>query len=259
MLLDARVERSMRDLARWRLICIVLLLALPAGLYGLFERQARRLDALGDHGMTTSATVRSSSRQGSETFVEYEYSIGGATHSWSASQSDAPYAPGETFRILYLPELPSFSRPSADPAAPKAEAAANRSFSRNVVFGTFALFAVAAFACDFNLRRLRKRGREIFTDPREYGRRLAFTAATLAPLLMLIFGWHAKDALRRGQSLLPIMLGVLLSLSILGGTAFYVLRYGQAQAGARSARLLKWAAPIAVAVAALRLLAWLMS
>ena len=123
--------------------------------------------------------------------------------------------------------------------------------------GVFAFFAIAAFACDFNLRKLRKRGRAELTDPRAYRTRLAFAGAMLAPFLILIFGWHGKDALQRGESLWPVVLGGLLILSILGGTGFYILRYGQAQAAARSARLLKWVAPIAAGVAALRLVAWL--
>jgi len=59
-----------------------------------------------------------------------------------------------------------------------------------------------------------------------------------------------------GESVWPVVLGALLCLSVLGGTGFYLLRYGQAQAAARSARLLKWVAPVAVGVAALRLLVW---
>jgi hypothetical protein len=124
--------------------------------------------------------------------------------------------------------------------------------------GVFAFFAVAAFACDFSLRRLRKRGRNELTDPRAYRMRLAFSGAMLTPFLILIFGWHRKDALQRGVSLWPVVLGAVLSLSILGGTAFYILRYGRAQAAIRSARLLKWVAPIAAGAAALRLLAWLL-
>jgi hypothetical protein len=256
-LLDARVERSIRDLVRWRLIFFLLLLAVPAGLYGLAERQARRLDALGEHGETTTATVRSVSRSGAATYVTYEYTAEGATHSWSVSQKDAPHAVGQTFPIIYLPAIPTFSRPTVDRARPTAEAAANRSFSRKAVLGGGTFLAVAAFACDFKLRRLRRRGRDELTDPRASRTRLAFAGAMFAPFLVLIFGGHARDALRRGESLWPVVLGALLSLSILGGTTFFVLRDGQAHAAARSARLLKWVAPIALGVAALRLVAWL--
>ena len=227
---------------------------MPTVLFGLFERQARRLDALGEHGQITIATVTNVNR----TYVSYEYTIGTTTHDWSVSQGDAPYAVGQAFPIMYLPEVPAFSRPTVDRTRATAEAARNRSFTGKVVVGVFAFFAVAAFACDFNLRRLRKRGRAELTDPRAYRMRLAFAGAMLAPFLVLIFGWHGKDSFQRGESLWPVILGALLSLSILGGTVFYILRYGQAQAAARSGRLLKWIAPVAAGVAALRLLAWLM-
>jgi hypothetical protein len=256
-MLDARVERNIRDLSRWRLICLVLLIAIPGGSYSLFEKQARRLDALAAHGAITTATVRAVSSQGSATYVSYEYTVGGETQSWSVSQSDAPYEVGQTFLVLYLPENPSFSRPTVDHARASAEAASNRSFSGKLVGGVFAFFAVAAFACDSGLRRLRKRGRSELTEPRAYRRRLAFAGAMLTPFLVLISYGHAKDALRRGESLWPVVLGTLLGLLILGGTAGYILRYGPAQAAVRSARLVKWVAPLAVGVAALRLLVWL--
>src|SRR5206468_3497518 len=104
-----------------------------------------------------------------------------------------------------------------DHARPTAEAVANRSFSGKVVVGVFAFFAVAAFACDFNLRRLRTRGQSELTDPRAYRRRLAFAGAMLTPFLLVIFGWHGKDALQRGEPLWPVVLGALLGLSILVG------------------------------------------
>ena len=257
-MLDARVERNIRDLGRWRLIFILLLIAVPGGLYALFERQARRLDALAEHGAIATATVRTVSSQGSTTYVSYEYAVGGETHSWSVSQDDAPYAVGQAFPVLYLSENPSFSRPTVDRARATAEAVANRSFSGKVVAGAFAFFAVAAFACDSSLRRLRKRGRNELDDPRGQRRRLAFTGAMLAPFLVLILYGHGKDALQRGESLWSVILGSLLGLSVLGGIAFYMMRHGSAQAAARSARLLKWVAPIAVGVAALRLLLWLL-
>lgn len=256
-MLDERVERNIRDLVRWRLICLLLLIAVPTGLYVLFERQARRLDALAQQGETTTATVRSVSRQGGATYVSYEYTIDSQRHSWIVSQDDAPYAVGQTFPIMYLPEHPALSRPTLDRAQPTAEARANRSFSGKVVAGMFALFAVATISCHVNLRRLRKRGRSELTDPRAYRTRLIVTGVMLTPVLLLIFDWHGKDALRRGESLWPVLLGALLSLSVLGSAASYVLRHGHAQAAVRSARLMKWVAPIAVGVAALRLLAWL--
>ena len=254
---DARVERNIRGLRRWRLIFFLLLLAIPGGSFWLFERQAQRLEALAEHGATITATVRGVSRQGSATHVSYEYTVAGETYSWSTLQSDAEYVVGQAFPVLYLPENPSFSRPTVDRARATAEAVGNRTSSWKVVAGMFAFFAFATFACDSSLRGLRKRGRDELTDPRAYRRRLAFAGAMLTPLLVLIFYGHGKSALQRGESLWPVVLGAVLGLSTLGGTVFYVLRSGQAQAPARSARLLKWVVPMAVGVAALRLLVWL--
>jgi hypothetical protein len=80
----------------------------------------------------------------------------------------------------------------------------------------------------------------------------------LVPFLVLVFGWHLTDALRRGESAWPVVLGSMGSLAVLGGTGFYVLREGRLKVAARSARLLKWVAPLAMGIAALRALAWLM-
>ena len=79
----------------------------------------------------------------------------------------------------------------------------------------------------------------------------------MLPLLLLVFGWHARDALKHEESLWPVLLASLLSLAVLGATVFYVLREGSTNVRRRSVRLLKWVAPIAAAVAALRALAWL--
>lgn len=234
------------------------MIVVPAGLYGIFERQARRLDALGDHGELMEATVTSMSRQGSETYVSYEYTVGGATYTWSAAQHDAPHAVGESFSIRYLPEDPALSRPGADRSRATAEAASNRSFAWKAEAGVFGFFAFNLIICDVRLRRLRKTRQTELTDPKAYRTRLVLTGVMLAPLLVLVFGWHAGDALKRGESLWPVVLGVVGSLAILGGTGFYVLREGHTHVAARSARLIRWAAPLAAAVAALRALAWLM-
>ena len=94
-------------------------------------------------------------------------------------------------------------------------------------------------------------------DPRTVRRRLAVVGVILLPLLLLVFGWHARDALRHGESLWPVVLGAGLSLAVLGGTVAYVTREGRANVARRAARLMKWVAPIAAAIAALRAVAWL--
>src|SRR5262249_29402536 len=72
VLADARIERLVRSLARWRLIFLVLAVCLPAGCYGLCERQARRLDALGQHGEPITARVTDVNSEGT---VFYAYVI----------------------------------------------------------------------------------------------------------------------------------------------------------------------------------------
>jgi hypothetical protein len=106
LLQDARVERLIRSLVRSRLVFQLLAFVVPACLYGLFERQARRLDSLGDHGAQTNATVTSVSRDGS---VFYAYGVGGTTYTWSVAQRDAPYPVGGSFAITYVSEDPALS------------------------------------------------------------------------------------------------------------------------------------------------------
>jgi hypothetical protein len=253
--LDAHVERIVRSLVRWRLIFLIVAVVIPAGCYGLFERQARRLDALGDHGEPTTATVTAVNRGGT---VDYAYVVNGTRYTWNVAQADAPNAVGETFPITYVPEDPALSRPGADRSRGTREAAANRSFAWKVEAGVFAFLAFNVILCDVRLRRLRKTGQTELTDPRAYRTRLILTGAMLVPLLVLVFGWHLTDSLRRGESVWPSVLAIVGSLAVLGGTGFYVLREGRTQATARAARVLRWTVPLATGIATLRLVAWLM-
>jgi hypothetical protein len=252
---DARVEKLIRSLTRLRLAFLLLAVLVPAGCYGLFERQAQRLDALGDHGERGMATVTDVNRQGT---VFYTYVVGGARYTWNVAHDEAPYAVGETFALTYLPEDPSFNRPEADRSTAFAAAASNRSFAWKTEAGIFGFFAFNLILCDVRLRRMRKTGRTELTDARAYRTRLILTGAMLVPLPALVFGWHTRDVLRRGESPWPVVLGVALVIAILGGVGFYALREGPAEATARSARILRWAAPLAIGLAALRALAWVM-
>jgi hypothetical protein len=256
---DAEAGRIERSLARSRLILLAIAFVVPAGLHLIFERQARRLDALGARGVVTEATVTRVSEQGSETYVDYAYSVDGVTHTWNVAQKDVPGAAvGETFPVVYSPDDPALSRPGSDRAIAATEAASNRSFAKKAVGGIFAFFAFNALICEVRLRRLRKTGQTERTDPQAYRTRLVLTGVMLVPMLVLIFGWHLSESLRQGESVWPVVFGVVGSLGVLGGTGFYVLREGREQASARSARVLRWAAPLATGIAALRLLAWLM-
>jgi hypothetical protein len=168
----ARIEALVRAHTRWRIIFVVLALVVPLGLYGIFERQARRLDALADHGRTTSATVVRITRQNADETVFYEYVVGGKHYDWSVRAQDAPFAPGESFAATYLPEDPSLSRPGADGSRAAAEASSNRAFTKKAMLGVFAFFALNLAMLEVKARKLKK-GKTIVISPAWLGRVLA--------------------------------------------------------------------------------------
>jgi hypothetical protein len=94
-------------------------------------------------------------------------------------------------------------------------------------------------------------------DARTYRRRLAVSGAFLLPFLVFIFAWHARDALGKGESIWPVILGAGVAMAVLGGTVFHLTREGPENVGARSSGLLKWAVPLAIGIAAVRAIAWL--
>jgi hypothetical protein len=95
-------------------------------------------------------------------------------------------------------------------------------------------------------------------DSKTYRKRLIITGAILSPFILAIFGWHAWDAARRGESPWAVVIGVALAVAVLGGTVFYLTRDGPAGVSARTRRLMKWVIPLALVVAALRAAAWLL-
>jgi cation transport ATPase len=251
----SNAEKQERSLVRMRLVLVLVALVVPGALYGLFARQARRLDALGARGEVMQATATGVSRQ----YVNYAYAVDGVTYTWNVGRNELPEAVvGDAFPIVYSPEDPALSRPGTDRAKAATEAASNRTFARRAVAGVFAFFALTAVTCEVSLRRLRRKSQSGVAQPQEYRTRLLLAGVTLVPLLVLVFGWHLGESLRRDGSVWPAVLGMVVALSVLGGTALYVLREGRTQAAARAARVLRWAAPVAIAIAALRLLGWLL-
>lgn len=249
---DLRVPNMIRSAVRARLVFLILTIAIPGCLHGLFERQARRLDALGEHGQVTTATVTYVSGDGS---IGYAYEVDGRRYTWSVAPSAVP-SRAQSFPIVYLPEDPSFNRPGAERGVGVVEAKSNRAFAWKLEAGVFYFFAAMALLNEFQLRRLRRTGVTEAGDPRGYKTRLILTGVLFSPLLALIIGWHALDAAARGESLAPVFLGALLVFAVLFGTWFYLSRDGVSGVAARSARLLKWILPLALAVAALRAIAW---
>lgn len=251
------LERMARDLSKWRAIFVVLALILPAIFYALFERQARRLDALGVHGVVMEATVTSTSGQGGTEFTDYAYEFDGKSYTWNVGQKEAPFPIGRTFPIVVSRDDPSLSRPGTDIAIGTREAAKNRSFSSKAVGALFVFLAICALGCHLRLRRLRATGLTEANDPAAYRNRLIFMGALLSPFIVAMFLFGLSDAKEKGESIWPGIIGLGFGLAVLGGTLYFTLRHGPAHAQQRAARILKYAVPLAVIIAVLRLVIWM--
>ena len=150
-------QKQLTSLVRWRLVFAILAVVLPFVPYTLLERQARRLDALVDHGKEVEATVTRVALEKRETYLTYSYVVDGASFSWTVPSSQVPHAPGESFRATYLPEDPSLSRPDTDGTLATRDADAGRSLAWKIMLGVFAFFIVNALIADRKVRDLRKR------------------------------------------------------------------------------------------------------
>jgi hypothetical protein len=251
------VDAVVRSLVRARAVLVALAIALPAGCFGLFERQARRLDALAEDGVVVTATVTALGGAGAEGSTSYAYEVDGVRHAWSVRRDEAPHDVGATFPIVVSRRDPSLSLPGADRSIGAARAAETRAFGWKVEAGLLWFLGANALFAHLRLRRIRRTRLTDVDDPVAYRRRLALGGAMLAPMIGGIVLWHAGDATRRGESLWPVAIAGVLGVAIAVGTGAYVLREGRGQAGARAARLMRWAVPLAVAIAALRLVVWL--
>ena len=250
-------RRMEQSLTRSAIVLALMAVLVPFGLHVLFERQARRLEALGDHGVPVIATVTGITGDRS---VVYEYVVDGQRYEWSVAPDQAPPTVGATFEAHYLPEDPSFNRPG-DRSVATLEAASNRSGTWKGLLGFFWFFGAFAGFSLIELRVLRRVGIDAFTSPEGRAaairRRLFLLGGAVVPILIAIGLWHARDAETRGESVVPVLLGMLLSFGIIGGTLVYALREGPSRASERAARLARWAAPVAIVIAILRVLALL--
>jgi hypothetical protein len=231
-------------------------IVLPLALFLLFERQARRLDALAAHGETVDAQVTGVSPDGGATF--YAYRVAGNEYTWNVARAELPFSVGQVFSASYLPEEPSFSRPFADKSLAAREAARNRSFSHQACFGVGFFLLVFAGLVHRDLQRRRAGAPSEINDPQAYQRRLRFTALAFLPVFLLIGGFHLQNAMQKSESVLPGLIGLVLAASILGAMFYFGGRAGPHQARERSARILRWAVPIAGGVALLRLVVFLL-
>jgi hypothetical protein len=90
--------------------------------------------------------------------AEYRYEVDGRSYTTTVAPSEAPYRPGETFPIVYLPEDPSLSRPGAEYSKARLDADVNLPFQHRIELGLFAFFAASALLCERALRRQRADG-----------------------------------------------------------------------------------------------------
>lgn len=238
-----------RSLSRSRNGLLIAAVVVPLALLGVFERQARRLDALAARGLAGEGVVTEVS--GGGTF--YAYRVGDAEYTWNVARDQAPFAVGEVFPIVYLPDVPSFSRPIADRHAAAEEAARNRGFAWKVAIGVGLTLALLAFR--FATVRQARAGAlpSPEVDPAAFRRRVRLIALTLVPALVLVSAFHLGDSRARGESVVPAAAGIVVSLAVVGGTLFFMTRGGPAAARDRSRRLLRWVLPIAIGLAILRL------
>lgn len=240
--------------ARWRNGLLLAAVLWPASCGALLERQARRLDALSQRGVPAVAVVTRVTGDGT---THYRYTVDGRDHDWNVRRDAAPFDVGQRLSIVYLPDDPSLSRPVADRATVVEEAAGNRRFSRRMMAGEALLCLLLAWNAHRELTRLRE-GRDP-ADPAAYRERIRGALVMLGGLVALVTAGHALDAHGRGESLAPVAFGALLSLAVLGGVVAYVSRKGPAEASTRSARIMRWALPLMIGAAVLRVLASLTS
>ncbi len=253
----ARVERATRSFARSRLVFATLAFVVPGILHGLFERQARRLDALAHHGVAAEATVTRVVRQSGSAWTEYAYEVAGVRHTWSVAPERAP-TPGETFAVVYLPELPSFSRPGKDGSGARAEAAGNRASNGRFLAGAFGFFTMLAVFSEGRLRQFRRNGVRELTDPSAMRARVLLAlGVVVGPLLLAVTAFHVSDAKAKGESLWPVGLGAAFALTVLGLVMRFAMVDHAATGGRRLARFQEAAALLAASAAAVRLVVWL--
>jgi len=242
--------RRIDSTRRWRNGLALAAVIVPVGCSALFARQAQRLDALARDGRSTAAEVTSIDGRGT-TF--YRYTVDGQEHTWNVARAAAPFRVGESFTVTYLPSDPSLSRPVATPAGVATEAAGNRRFARNVAIGEVLFFGLFAAMAHRDLGRLRAGVNPL--DPEVYRERLRETLAFVGLLVMAVSVAHGVDARAKGESLIPVVVGALLSVAVLGGTVGFVTRQGPAAVAGRSAKILRWVVPAGVVIALLRVLA----
>lgn len=196
---------------RWRLVFLALAIVVPALLHLLFERQARRLDALADHGQLATATVTGVSHDGPDGIATYEYRVGTERYAWSVKASQLPPAAGSAIPIIFLPEHPTLSRPGADRTRASVEASSNRRFARGFMLGVLLFVAVNAGLSEMKLRKL-VHGESLRVSPEWAGRIVALLVLAGVLSTNLFADVAAVQQRAFGTSPLGIPVLVLVSL-----------------------------------------------
>lgn len=245
-----------RSALRWRAGFAIAAVVIPLALYLVFERQARRLDALALYGKPVEARVTAVSRDGDTTY--YSYRVNGIEYSWSVMRNEAPYATGQAFTAFYSPSDPSLSRPIDRPGLAADEAARNRKFAWKVVLGAALALALCTFMAHRDVCRIRSGAPSELSDPASYRRRIAITAVFIVLLLAAIGYFHVHDSLEQGESLWPVVIALGLSIAILAAMFIPALLGGPEKARQRSERILRWAVPVVVGIALVRLIVFIL-
>jgi hypothetical protein len=204
---DARRRQILASNRRWRLVFAVLAVVVPAVLFALFRRQEARLWALADHGRPTTATISHITRQDAALYSHYTYTVDGTSHEWSVSRAQAPYEPGESFPITFLPEDPSLSRPVVPYSRERLQVELNRPVTRGFPIGAFIFFAGAALLCHRAVRH-REEGEGEGSGPRLSPDAAGRLVATLILGATLAAGFDPKVRAVQAALLGPAPLGV---------------------------------------------------
>jgi hypothetical protein len=249
------MNRQVQKLVRLRAGFVIAAIVLPLALFALFERQARRLDALALKGELVEAYVTGISRDKGTTF--YAYRVNGTEYTWNVAHREAPFSVGAAFPVSYLPDDPSFSRPVTDQSLLAKGATDSRSSSWKVVIGLGLTLLTFAGLVHSELRSVRSGARSEQLDPRDFKRRLSFVPLLLLPGFVLVTHFHLKTSIERQESILPVLIALVLCVAIVGSVLVFLGREGPSKVRERSARLFRWTAPVGLGIAVLKLLALL--
>lgn len=200
----------------------------PLLLFGLFERQTRRLDALRDRGVEAVGTVTGRSSDGG--IVYYAYEVAGQRQTWNVRAEELAMEPGQTFALTYLPDDPGMSRPGF-PYTPERRAAENKpGIHYGVPAGFFVALGSFALLCH---RALLKSRQGLAATPGK-----PVPVETLARVLAVIFyavllgSTQTTDALEVFQKLwgvapvgVPLRLAVALAATVAFAPFALLLRH----------------------------------